>query len=125
MNAIIIDNISKKPHILNFCGEEYDLQLNAYVISKFKNFSEILNSIGKLDKMFILLAEMMNADTIARKLNRELLSSDYIATQIPLEKIGDVSMLVAEALGYEAPTEAENELDSALDSEGIKDPEKN
>lgn len=121
----IENNITTAPNVINFMGDDYDLQLNMYVISQFEDFNTILNDMGNIETAFKMLTAMMNSDTIKNKKDRPLLDSDYVAANTSMQEMPKYSKAIAIAMGYETPTETESEIDKALEGENLPEIEKN
>ncbi|MBQ0090287.1 MAG: hypothetical protein KBT27_13255 [Prevotellaceae bacterium] len=121
----IENNITTAPNTIEFMGDTYDIQLNMYVISQFEDFNTILNDMGNIETAFKMLTAMMNSDTIKNKKDRPLLDSDYVAANTSMQEMPKYSNAIAIAMGYEAPTETESEIDKALECENLPENEKN
>lgn len=119
--AKIENDITAKDNIIEFEGEEFNLQMSMYVISQFEDFDEILNSLGKVETVIRMLTAMINADIKKRKLDKELYDPDYVAACIGMQEMPEFSKAVAAALGIREKTEAEKELDAIAEAEGAPD----
>lgn len=121
----IENNITPTPNIIDFMGEKYDLQLTMYAISQFEDFSTILNDMGNIETTFKMLAALMNSDTIGTRKDRPLLDAEYIAANTSMQQMPIYSAAIAKAMGFKAPTEAESEIDKAIEGENLPEAEKN
>ena len=124
MNAHIIDNVSYKPNCVELNGEKFDLQLNMFVMKELPDFEKITRNLQNFDNLFKLLTALMNGD-LAKRGEERRLNPDYVAACIDPTNLSKYTRAIAVALGVTEKSEAESELDDAIEAEGVEDPEKN